>query len=268
MRCKGFSIEGLHRGEQNDLTDGIRIGQEHDATVDADAQTARGRHTVLQGGEEVLVHHAGFVISLIPQLHLLLEAAPLVDGVVELGEGVAHLTAADEQLKPLGEPGVLGRPLGQGGDIHRVHGDESGLNEHPLHLLVKALVEGVAPGGLHSVHVDAHALGGGHGRLVAVDGHEVHPQVLLDRLGHGQPGPARGQADLLPLPGDLIGPQDLLGGGGEEGLKQVHHVVEVGIGLIELHGGKLRVVLGVHALVAENATNLVHPLQAAHDQAL
>ena len=203
-----------------------------------------------------------------PELHLLLEPLLLVNGVVELGEGVAHLTAADEQLKPLGEPGVLGRPLGQGGDIHRVHGDESGLNEHPLHLLVKALVEGVAPGGLHPVHVDAHALGGGHGRLVAVDGHEVHPQVLLDRLGHGQPGPARGQADLLPLPGDLIGPQDLLGGGGEEGLKQVHHVVEVGIGLIELHGGKLRVVLGIHALVAENATDLVHPLQAAHDQAL
>ena len=65
------------------------------------------------------------------QLHLLLEPLLLVNGVVELGEGVAHLAAADEQLKPLGEPGVLGRPLGQGGDIHRVHGDEGGLNEHP-----------------------------------------------------------------------------------------------------------------------------------------
>ena len=55
----------------------------------------------------VLVHHAGLVVALVPQLHLRLEALALVDGIVELGEGVAHLTVADEQLEPLGEAGVL-----------------------------------------------------------------------------------------------------------------------------------------------------------------
>ena len=42
---------------------------------------------------------------------------------------------ADEQLKPLGEPGVLGGPLGQRGHIHRVHRDEGGLDELVLQAL-------------------------------------------------------------------------------------------------------------------------------------
>ena len=57
----------------------------------------------------------------------------------------------------------------------------------------------------------------------------------------------------------------LLGGGGQQILEQVHHVVEVGIGLVELDGGELRVVFGVHALVAEDPANLIHPVHAAHD---
>ena len=43
----------------------------------------------------------------------------------------------------------------------------------------------------------------------------------------------RSQVDLLPLPLHLIGAQDLLGGGGEQVLEQIHHVVEIGVGLVE-----------------------------------
>ena len=39
-------------------------------------------------------------------------------------------------------------------------------------------------------------------------------------------------------------------------------------GLIELAGGELGVMLGVHTLVAEDAADLVHTLHAADDQAL
>ena len=67
---------------------------------------------------------------------------------------------------------------------------------------------------------------------------------------------------------DLVGAQDLLGRAGEDALRDVHHAVEVGVGLIELTGGELRVVLGVHALVAEDAADLIHSLQAAHDEPL
>ena len=48
---------------------------------------------------------------------LRLETLVLVDGVVELGEGVAHLAAADEHLIALGERGLLGAALGQRADL-------------------------------------------------------------------------------------------------------------------------------------------------------
>ena len=44
--------------------------------------------------------------------------------------------------------------------------------------------------------------------------------------------------------------------------------MEIGVGLVQLHRGKLRVVLGVHALVPEDAANLIHPVHATHDQPL
>ena len=85
---------------------------------------------------------------------------------------------------------------------------------------------------------------------------------------HRHAGPSGSQVDLLPLPLHLIGAQDLLGGGGEQVLEQIHHVVEIGVGLVELHGGELRIVLRVHALIAENAADLIHPVQTAHNETL
>ena len=176
---------------------------------------------------------------------------------------------ADEQLEPLGEAGILGGALGQGGHIHRVHGDKGGLDQLLLHLLVEALVQGVAPGLFRRLgQLHANGLGGRHGLLVGGDGHKVDAAVLLHRLVHGQAGPAGGQIQLLTLPLQLIGAQQLLGGGGEQILKQVHHIVEIGIGLIQLDGGELRVVLGVHTLVAEDAADLIHPVHAAHNEPL
>ena len=174
----------------------------------------------------------------------------------------------DEQLEALGEAGILGRALGQRGDLHRVHGDEGGLHQLLLHPLVKGLIQGGAPGALAALHVNALGLHGLAGLLVVGDGVEVHAHVLLDRVDHGQAGPAGGQIDVHPQPVDVIGPQDLLGGGGQDALGDVHHVVEVGVGLVELDGGELRVVLGIHALVAEDAADLIHPLKAAHSEPL
>ena len=51
-------------------------------------------------------------------------------------------------------------------------------------------------------------------------------------------------------------------------LGDVHHALIVGVGLIQLDGGEFRVVTGVHALVAEDAADLVHALETADDQAL
>ncbi|MPN32215.1 hypothetical protein SDC9_179691 [bioreactor metagenome] len=59
-----------------------------------------------------------------------------------------------------------------------------------------------------------------------------------------------------------------MGGTGQKRLEEVHHVMEVGVGLIQLHRRKLRVMLGVHTLVAEDAADLINPFQTAHHQPL
>ena len=200
---------------------------------------------------------------------LCFEALILVDGVVELREGVAHLAAADEHLIALGERGLLGAALGQRADLHGVHGDECRLDERGLDLLVERLIERVAPRVGNVFHVHARALGEGDCRVrVAEDGHEVRPRDVLDSVGHGHAAPARREVHIVAQPLELIRAENLLGRAGEDALEDVHHAVEVGIGLIELTGRELRIVLGVHALVAEDAADLIHALNAADDQAL
>ena len=66
----------------------------------------------------------------------------------------------------------------------------------------------------------------------------------------------------------LLAAADLARDGLEEPLGQALHALQVGVGAVGLHGGELGVVGQVHALVAELAADLVHPLHAAHDQAL
>ena len=51
-------------------------------------------------------------------------------------------------------------------------------------------------------------------------------------------------------------------------LGQIHHAVIVGICLINLNGGELRIVSGVHAFVAEDTTDLIDTLHAADNQSL
>jgi len=47
------------------------------------------------------------------------KAAALVDGIVQLGERICKFAVVDEELKPLGKPGVLGGALGERGDLDR-----------------------------------------------------------------------------------------------------------------------------------------------------
>ena len=54
----------------------------------------------------------------------------------------------------------------------------------------------------------------------------------------------------------------------ENVLCELHHVVVVSIGLVELNGCELRVVAGGGALVSEDAPNLKHLFETAHYEAL
>ena len=106
-------VQRLHCGEQDDVADGVCAGEEHDGAVDAHAHAACGGHAVFERGEEILVEHFGLVVAAFALLDLLHEAFALVDRVVQLGIGVAHLAAADEELEPLGQARVDWAALGQ-----------------------------------------------------------------------------------------------------------------------------------------------------------
>ena len=108
---------------------------------------------------------------------------------------------------------------------------------------------------------------GSDGILVGLPVVEIHAGILLDRFDHGQALPVA-HVDLLALIGDDHAAADLLSQTLVQLFDQVHHAVEVGEGLIQLDGGELGVVLGVHALVAEDAAHLIDAVHAAHNEAL
>ena len=119
-----------HRGEQQNIADGGAVGEQHDQAIHAEAQAARGGQAVLQC-VDIIVIHLSLAIGLngLALGDLTLKAALLVDGVVQLTEGVAVLGAVDEVLKALGKGGIIRLALGQRADLDRVIIDEGGLDQ-------------------------------------------------------------------------------------------------------------------------------------------
>src|SRR5690606_26307178 len=77
----------------------------------------------------------------------------------------------------------------------------------------------------------------------------------------------RAQVDVALFPAHQGAAADGLRHVADHALGQVHHLDVGGVGLVQLEHGELGVVPGGHALVAEVAVDLVHPLQAADHQA-
>ena len=109
-----------HRGEQQNIADGGAVGQEHDETVNAEAEAARGGQAVFQSGNIVVIN-LGFAVGLdgLALSNLALKTCFLVDGVIQLAECVAILGAVNEILKPLSKRRVIGLALGQRADFDR-----------------------------------------------------------------------------------------------------------------------------------------------------
>src|SRR5690606_12780036 len=64
----------LHLGEEHDVAQRRRVGDQGHETVDAQAQARHRGHAVLHGLDEVLLHHHRLVVAGRPQRHLLLQA--------------------------------------------------------------------------------------------------------------------------------------------------------------------------------------------------
>src|ERR1019366_1356411 len=104
-----FALQGTEQREENHISDGTRIGQQHGQAIDADAFACGRRQPVRQSANVVLVHLVSFFVAAGAFAELLLEAAALFLGIVELAESVADLQSADEDLKALDPLGVLFR---------------------------------------------------------------------------------------------------------------------------------------------------------------
>ena len=92
--------------EEDDLSDGVLTRKDHNEAINPNADTCAGRHAVLDGAEEVFVYNHGLFVAALPQFCLRFEPFTLDDGVVQFGEGVADLFAADDQLKAFNNAGL------------------------------------------------------------------------------------------------------------------------------------------------------------------
>ena len=259
-------LQRLHRGEEQHVADGGRIGEQHHEAVEAEAEAARGGQAVFQREDEVLVHRGVGALRALGG-DLLFKALALVDGVVQLREGVAELAGGDEVLKALGKERVIALALGQRRNLDGVIVDEGGLDEFVFDAFLKEQAEALALGKAR-LRLEAGGLAGGAGSRVVRPVGIIHARELLHRFLHGHARPLAAQVDDLALIGHVRGAADLVGHVFVELLDEVHHAVVVGVGLIHLHGGELGVVARVHALVAEDAAHLVDALEAADDEAL
>ena len=145
--------------------------------------------------------------------------------------------------------------------------DEGGLDHLVFAELVEEEVDDVAL--LVAVLIlDVALVGKLLGFFIGGDLVEVDAGLFLDGVDHGQAAERLAEVDLGAVVGDGGGAADFLGQEAVHVLGQIHHAVVVGVGLVELHEGELRVVTGVKALIAENAADLIDALEAADDQAL
>ena len=153
--------------------------------------------------QEVLVESHGFFVAGGLVAGLLLEAAALVHGVVQLGEGVADLLAHDDGLEALDDERVVRAALGQRAQLERVVDREGRLDETRPHGVLESLVhqrgEGVAV-----LHVDLagaqHLL-----RRLRIGAHpgKRQAQVFLQQRIDGAPRPRGLQLDGVLAHGDL-----------------------------------------------------------------
>src|SRR3954469_19179956 len=145
---KGGALDrGLaHRREEHDLADRAPAREEHHEAVDPDADPARRRHPVLEREQVRLVERLRLLVARRRVTDLLLEAPPLVVGIVELGERVADLHPADDRLEALDEALLGAVALGERRELDRVVEQERGLDEVRLDVLGDQVVDELAPG--------------------------------------------------------------------------------------------------------------------------
>ena len=80
---------------------------EHRKAIDPDAKPAGGRKTKLQNTNVIVIGLAGFLITFLAHLGLILEELVLQERIIQLAEGIGNLTPKNVALKTLGKTRII-----------------------------------------------------------------------------------------------------------------------------------------------------------------
>src|SRR5579884_3210015 len=101
---------GSQEREENNVANGVGVGEEHGHAIDANANAPGGWEPKRQRANVVLVHLMGFFVAALAFAQLLFEAAALLHGIVKLAEAIGdfHLTGENfPALRPVGLVGLV-----------------------------------------------------------------------------------------------------------------------------------------------------------------
>ena len=255
-----------HRGEEQYFLNVALARHQHYQAVDAYTDARGGRHPILQSAQEVLVDEHGFVVALLAEAELILEALLLIDRVVELGICVGQFLTIDHQLETLGQGGIIPVLLRQRTHLDGVIRDECGLNKGALAKFAEDLVDKFA---FAHRFVDLHLQFFADGAyLVFILAGKIVARLFADGFEDRQAAVRRFETDGLAVDNRFRRAVNRNADALKQTFGEAHHPIVIFILDVEFHTRKLGVVVLVHTLVAEVLANLVDAFEAAHDEPL
>ena len=196
----------------------------------------------------------------------------LIDRVIEFGEGIADLPTIDINLETPRDARIFRISLRERRNLDRMT-DEEDRTVHQaggvFAVLLEHLRDDLAAGVvLHFVRIHAVRDRGLSGFFIVVDLVEVDAGDLCDCIGHVQLFERRCQIELLAVILEDRSPVDRHLCLVENLFRDFHHALQIAVRHVAFHGGEFRIVVAVHAFIAELLAHLVDPVEAADDAAL
>ena len=100
---------------------------------------------------------------------------------------------------------------------------------------------------------------------IICNGIEINTGIFLDTINHGNAFEWLAKVDLNAIVCDYRGTADGLCQMLKHALGEFHHPLVIGVCLVQLHQGKLRIMSGIYALITEYTADFVYSLQSTHN---
>jgi len=115
-------------GKQDHFPYAPSAAQEHNQSIDTNAETAGRGHAVTEGIQVIVIHGMLLLILVRIGSSHFQEALFLVQGVIQFRKGIAELHTANKTLETLNGGWIVGLTLCQGRDVSRVIKKEGWLH--------------------------------------------------------------------------------------------------------------------------------------------